>query len=136
MTQPRAAREMIRSYVERVERLNEEIKSLNGDKRDIYAEAKTNGFDVKALKVVVQRRGKDSDELAELESIVATYEAALGTEDATRARASAPAAPEPDKLNTRATAAPRAEPAPAREEIDTSIPDFLDRRSENRSAAS
>jgi uncharacterized protein (UPF0335 family) len=76
----------IKSYVERVERLNEEIKGLNDDKRDIFAEAKGNGFDPKALKIVIQRRAKDPDDLAELQAIVDTYEAALGTGNAPRAR--------------------------------------------------
>jgi uncharacterized protein (UPF0335 family) len=79
----------IKAYVERVERLNEEIKGLNEDKRDIFAEAKGNGFDAKALKIVIQRRAKDPDDLAELQAIVETYEAALGTSVATRARAEA-----------------------------------------------
>jgi uncharacterized protein (UPF0335 family) len=77
----------IKSYVERVERVNEEIKGLNDDKRDIFAEAKNNGFDVKALKIVIQRRAKDPDELSELQAVVETYEAALGTSVATRAHA-------------------------------------------------
>lgn len=78
--------DQIKSFVERVERLNEEIKGLNGDKRDIFAEAKSQGFDVKALKIVIQRRAKDPDELSELQAVVETYEAALGTGNALRAR--------------------------------------------------
>jgi len=84
-----AAPELIKSFVDRVERLNEEIKGLNSDKRDIFAEAKSQGFDVKALKIVIQRRAKDADELTELQSLVETYEAALGTSVATRAHARA-----------------------------------------------
>jgi uncharacterized protein (UPF0335 family) len=81
------ANDLIKSFVERVERLNEEIKSLNDDKRDIFAEAKSQGFEVKALKVVIQRRAKDPNELIELQAVVETYEAALGTGNATRAGA-------------------------------------------------
>lgn len=84
--------DQIKSIVERIERVNEDIKALNDDKRDIFAEAKSNGFDTKALKIVIQRRAKDPDELSQLEGIVETYEAALGTESATRARASRAAA--------------------------------------------
>lgn len=78
--------EQIKSFVARVERLNEEIKGLNGDKRDIFTEAKSQGFDVKALKIVIQRRAKDPNELSELQAVVETYEAALGTGSALRAR--------------------------------------------------
>lgn len=74
--------DQIKSFVERVERLNEEIKAINSDKRDIFAEAKSHGFDVKALKIVIQRRAKDPDELSELQAVVDTYEAALGTGNA------------------------------------------------------
>lgn len=79
----------LRSIVERVERVQEEIDGLNGDKSDIYKEAKANGFDVPALKTVIARRRKDPNKLAELNSLVETYEAALGTSVATRARTEA-----------------------------------------------
>lgn len=69
---------MLRSFVERVERINEEIKASNDDKRDIYAEARSNGFDVKALKAVIALRAKDPAERKELDAVVATYCAALG----------------------------------------------------------
>lgn len=79
----------LKSFVQRIERVNEEIKGMNDDKRDIFTEAKSQGFDVKALKIVIQRRAKDPDELSELQAVVETYEAALGTPVATRARAEA-----------------------------------------------
>jgi uncharacterized protein (UPF0335 family) len=79
----------IRSIVERIENLNEQIKAFNADKSEIFAEAKSRGFDVKALKIVIQRRAKDPDELSQLQGIVETYESALGTNSATRARAAA-----------------------------------------------
>ena len=82
--------ELLRGFVERVENINEQIKSFNDDKRDIFAEAKSQGFDVKALKIVIQRRAKDPGELTETEALVEVYEAALGTKDANiepRARA-------------------------------------------------
>jgi uncharacterized protein (UPF0335 family) len=65
------------AFVERVERVHEEKKSLEDDIRDIYAEAKANGFDVKALKTIIKRRRVDPDELAEHEAIVETYLNAL-----------------------------------------------------------
>ena len=60
-------RVLFRSFVERVERLEEEKKALSDDIRDVYAEAKANGFDVKALRQVVRLRKQDKDERAEQE---------------------------------------------------------------------
>lgn len=79
----------LKSIVERIERLEEEIKDLNSDKRDIYAEAKSNGFDVKVLKAVIAYRRKDSSEAHEFDAIFETYLAELqrGTSVATRVRA-------------------------------------------------
>jgi uncharacterized protein (UPF0335 family) len=68
----------LRSIVERVERLEEEIKDLNGDKRDLFAEAKSRGYDVKAIKRVIQLRRVEPTERTEFEAIVETYMAALG----------------------------------------------------------
>jgi uncharacterized protein (UPF0335 family) len=81
------ANDAIKAYVDRIERLNEERKALSDDVADIYKEAKSNGYDTKALKIVIQRRAKDPDDLAELQAIVETYEAALGTGNALRAGA-------------------------------------------------
>lgn len=77
----------LKAFVERIERIEEEIKSGNDDKRDIYAEAKGEGWDVKALKTVIARRRKDPAALTEHEALVETYEAALGTPVATRVHA-------------------------------------------------
>lgn len=67
----------LRNFVERIERLESEIKDLNDDKRDIYAESKSAGFDVKALKAVIARRRKDPAEVTEHDALVETYLAAL-----------------------------------------------------------
>jgi uncharacterized protein (UPF0335 family) len=113
------APDMLKSFVERVERVQEEIDGLNGDKRDLYAEAKGNGFDVPALKKVIARRRLDPDKRAELDAIMETYEAALGTPVATRAPARAePVRPAPIK--------PRP-PEPSVEEYPE-LPAALDRR--------
>ena len=85
-----AARDHLRAFVERVERIEAEIKELNSDKSDIYHEAKSAGFDDKALKAVIAYRRKDPQAAAEQQMIFETYMAALegvGTEHATRARA-------------------------------------------------
>lgn len=79
----------IKTFVERVERLEEEIKALNGDKRDIYAEAKGRELNVKILKAVVAHRRKDPSDVAEHDALFTEYLAACGTAVATRAHAHA-----------------------------------------------
>lgn len=68
----------IRSFVERAERLNEEITALNEDKKELFAEAKGQGFDVKVLKKIIQDRAKDPNERAEFQALLDTYMAAMG----------------------------------------------------------
>lgn len=72
------AKDQLKAFVERIERVEAEIKELNSDKRDIYAEAKGNGFCPKAIKEIVALRRKDADERAEHETIVELYMQALG----------------------------------------------------------
>jgi uncharacterized protein (UPF0335 family) len=72
------AKEQLRSIVERVERLEEEKKTLAEDVRGIYTEAKGNGYDVKALRTIVRLRKQDANEQAEQETILETYMQALG----------------------------------------------------------
>ena len=67
----------LRAFVERIERLEEEIKELNADRSEIYKEAKLDGFDVKVLRKVVQARHMDRAERMEVESIFDLYMAAL-----------------------------------------------------------
>lgn len=66
------------SYVERVEHLNEEVKALQTDIKEIYEEAKSNGYDVKALKAIVALRKLDEAEREEAETVLDVYKAALG----------------------------------------------------------
>ncbi len=72
------AKEHLRAFVERIERLEEEKKTIADDVRDVYAEAKATGFDVKALRSIVKLRKEDADERKEHEAILATYMLALG----------------------------------------------------------
>jgi uncharacterized protein (UPF0335 family) len=72
------ARDQLKSIIERVERLEEEKKAISDDIKDVFAEAKANGFDVKALRTVIRLRGQDADERAEHEAILETYMHALG----------------------------------------------------------
>jgi uncharacterized protein (UPF0335 family) len=74
----RFAKDQLKAFVERIERLEEEKKALSDDIRDVYAEAKANGYDVKALRAVVKLRKQDKDERAEQEAILETYLQALG----------------------------------------------------------
>ena len=68
----------LRSFVERIERLEEEKKGIADDIRDVYAEAKGNGFDTKILRRVISLRKKDSAERQEEEAILDLYLHALG----------------------------------------------------------
>jgi uncharacterized protein (UPF0335 family) len=72
------AKDHLKAFVERIERLEEEKKTISDDVRDVYAEAKANGFDVKALRAVVRLRKQDVDERREQEAILDTYLHALG----------------------------------------------------------
>ncbi len=72
------AKDQLRSIVERIERLEEEKKTLSDDIRDIYAESKGNGYDVKALRTIVRMRKQDANERAEHETILETYLHAMG----------------------------------------------------------
>ena len=74
----RFAKDHLKAFVERVERLEEEKKAIADDIRDVYAEAKANGFDVKALRTVVKLRKLDVNERKEQEAVLETYLHALG----------------------------------------------------------
>ncbi len=74
----RFAKDHLKAFVERIERLEEEKKAIADDIRDVYAEAKGTGFDVKALRTIVRLRKQDADERREHETILETYMHALG----------------------------------------------------------
>jgi uncharacterized protein (UPF0335 family) len=74
----RFGKDQLKAFIERVERLEEEKKALADDIRDVYAEAKGSGFDVKALRAIVRLRKQDPDERKEQETILETYMHALG----------------------------------------------------------
>jgi uncharacterized protein (UPF0335 family) len=76
----RQAPELLKSFVERIERLMEEKKTFADDIRDVFAEAKGTGFDVKALRAVIKLRAQDADERKEHAAVVDTYSSALGIE--------------------------------------------------------
>ena len=72
------ARDQLRAFVERIERMEEEKKAITDDIKEIYAEAKGMGYDTKVLRQVVRIRKQDQDERAEQEAILDTYLHALG----------------------------------------------------------
>ncbi|MDU6255640.1 MAG: DUF2312 domain-containing protein, partial [Staphylococcus warneri] len=74
----RFAVDQLRSIIERIERLEEEKKAISEDIKDVYAESKGNGFDVKALRTIIRLRKQDPNERQEEESILETYMQALG----------------------------------------------------------
>lgn len=72
------AADRLRSIVERIERLEEEKVALAADVKDIYSEAKSAGFDTKALRALIKVRKQDANEVEEFETILDIYRHALG----------------------------------------------------------
>lgn len=70
----------LKSYIERIERLEEEKAGLAGDVRDVFAEAKANGFDTKTMRQVLKLRKMKSNERTEQEYMLDLYKRALGME--------------------------------------------------------
>lgn len=72
----------LKSYVERIERLEEDKSGIASDIRDVYAEAKSNGFDSKIMRQIVKLRKMKHNERVEQEYILDLYKRALGLDDA------------------------------------------------------
>ena len=72
------AGERLRSFIERIERLEEEKRTLAADIKEVYAEAKGNGFDAKIMRQLFRLRRMDKDDLDEQESLLDVYKRALG----------------------------------------------------------
>ena len=72
------AAERLRSLIERIERLEEERRALGSDIKDIYAEAKGAGFDVKVIRQILRLRKQEPAEVEEQESLLDVYRRALG----------------------------------------------------------
>ena len=75
-----SARAQLRAFVERIENLEEDKKGIAADIKDVYGEAKAQGFDTKVLRAVIARRKKKPGEAAEFDSLLATYLHALAME--------------------------------------------------------
>lgn len=69
--------EQLRLFIERIERLEEEKKATADDIKDVYAEAKANGYDVKTMRSIVRLRKMEANARAEAEALLETYRSAL-----------------------------------------------------------
>ena len=78
MAAENVAQDQLRAFVERIERMEEEKKAIADDLKEIYAEAKGNGFDTKVLRQVIRIRKQDRNERLEQEAILELYMSALG----------------------------------------------------------
>lgn len=107
MSDGNVASAQLRQFVERAERVKEEIKAAQDDLKDVFAEAKSQGFDVATIKTIIKLRAMKPDARREAEALLDTYKAALGMLDGTplghwaleRLKPKKPASEEPeDKL--------------------------------------
>jgi uncharacterized protein (UPF0335 family) len=81
------AGERILSFIERVEQIDEELKALTEGKKEVFSEAKGEGFDVKVLKEILKLRKQDENERDEQESLLDLYMRAMQNAGATQAKA-------------------------------------------------
>lgn len=93
MSIPNIPADRLKSIVERIERLEEEKRGTANDIKEVYAEAKGAGFDVKVLRKLIADRKQDVNDLDDFETVLATYKRALGMlSDTPLGRASEPRA--------------------------------------------
>ncbi|MBO6946535.1 MAG: DUF2312 domain-containing protein [Rhodospirillales bacterium] len=71
------ASDRLKSFVDRIERLEEEKAALAGDIREIYSEAKGTGFDIKVLRQIIRLRKMDASDRSEMEELIDVYKRAL-----------------------------------------------------------
>jgi uncharacterized protein (UPF0335 family) len=72
------AAEALRQYIERIERLNEEKKALQSDVKDVFAQAKSHGFDTKIMREILKLRKLECEEREAAQSLIDLYMVALG----------------------------------------------------------
>lgn len=75
-----ATAQQLKAFIERIERLEEEKKNIADDIKDVYAEAKGNGFDAKVIRKIVSMRKQDANERKEQDEILSLYLQAIGME--------------------------------------------------------
>jgi uncharacterized protein (UPF0335 family) len=78
MAEGTIAADQLRLFIERIERLEEEKKGLSDDIRDVYAEAKANGYDSKIMRQIVRLRKMETHARQEADALLETYRSALG----------------------------------------------------------
>ena len=78
MAEGNVAADQLRLFIERIERLEEEKKGMADDIRDVYLEAKSQGFDSKTMKSIVRLRKMEKDARDEMDALLETYRSALG----------------------------------------------------------
>ncbi len=76
--EPNVAADQLRLFIERIERLEEEKKGIADDVRDVYSEAKGQGYDTKTMRAIVRLRKMEKDARDEADALLETYRAALG----------------------------------------------------------
>lgn len=81
MSETVVAADRLRSFIERIERLEEEKKGVAEDIKEVFAEAKSTGFDIKTMRQIIKLRGMDAAKRQEAEALLETYKAALGIAD-------------------------------------------------------
>ncbi len=72
------AADQLRLFIERIERLEEEKKGIADDVKDVYLEAKSNGYDVKTMRAIVRLRRMEKNARDEADALIETYRVALG----------------------------------------------------------
>ncbi len=78
MSDGNVAADQMRLFIERIERLEEEKKGMQDDIKDVYSEAKSQGYDTKTLRTIVRLRKMEKNARDEAEALLETYKAALG----------------------------------------------------------
>ena len=78
MSEGNVAAEQLRLFIERIERLEEEKKGIADDVKDVYAEAKANGYDTKTMRAIVRLRRMETHVRQEADALLETYRQALG----------------------------------------------------------
>ena len=78
MAESNVAADQLRLFIERIERLSEEMKGMQDDIKDVYLEAKATGYDPKTMRVIVRLRKMEKNARDEADALLETYRAALG----------------------------------------------------------
>lgn len=78
MSEATVSNDQLRLFMERIERLTEEKKGISDDIRDVFSEAKSQGYDTKIMRQILKLRKMASHDRAEMEALLDTYKSALG----------------------------------------------------------